>query len=448
MKKIILSALYITTLLSFNTDMHGMQKISELLYQGKAKGALMLEAIAGIYQTIAQRATQGVGTTFQVLTHLKRATTDLAIKSIQNSKGLTAAGYKNTLTFVQEHPRKSMAAGISLGLLGTLLISRTRFVQNTAFYAKQQLAYRFLRSHSLYFIDLGLRLGADINHRFENGKTALHMASEQGCTDIVKHLLLCNAHMSLSDDHHFKPIHYAAANGHQQVVQQLVCNGENIDTPTEDEEQRSPLTVACQEGQLEMVRWLVQHGANNLLETAKSHHTPRQLAEQEHQESIVRYLDQLYPIRKNYWYSNKLQEAITARDVQRAKIMINSGAQFNHTDHSLIPLNHAIGRYNPNKPTRLDRIAEALIKAGAPLDTPDAAGNTPLHLACAQINVRLARLFLDRGANGSTLNAAHETALNISLKNKNRDLVKLLTVHGIRLTPEQQKTNTWLSEAP
>lgn len=52
--------------------------------------------------------------------------------------------------------------------------------------------------------------------------TPLHVAAAQGSVDLVEHLLAANADVLCQTDDHQIALHYAAANGHAEVVQVLV----------------------------------------------------------------------------------------------------------------------------------------------------------------------------------------------------------------------------------
>ena len=442
MKKTTLKVLCITNLVVYTDSAYGMQKINELMHQGIAKSSSIMHAIPGVLREVSDRAGHGAHYAANGIAQLYRTSAELATKGARASIALPGIIYRTSLALIKKHPKKSVALGASLGAFGAFFITRTAFVRHAVHNAQQRLALRLLRSNNRYLISYAFRLGADVNHRFEGGKTALHNACEQGRANIVEFLLLHGANIRLSDAQHFNAIHYAATNGHIDVVARLVHYGENIDVVTDDAARRSPLHIAAEAGQLEMARWLIQHGANDQLQTADGR-TAQALTTHQH---VAQYLTQIRPGTVDHWFTGILHNAINEGEVQRARIAINSGAHMVHADVNQTPLRRAIGAYNAEHATAADEIAEALVRAGAPLHTRDRDGNTPLHYAVARENIRLSRLFLERGANARVQNTAHETALDIAIRNRNRQMTNLLTEHGARLTAEQIAANPWLNE--
>lgn len=445
MKKIILNILCITTLAAYTVNAHGMTKITALMNQASTISAKILHAIPETWKTILQYTASGACSARGKLVHLKRSTAKLVSQGIHTTKVLPGMAYRQTVALVQQHPKKSIA----LGALAAFLIARSNLVRNAIHTTKQFSANRLLRSNNRYLIACALKLGVNVNHRFADGKTALHIAAEQGRADIVEYLILKGAHISPTDNNHFKPLHYAAANGYIDVVQLLIHSGENIDVATEDPSGQSPLHIAAAAGQLEMVRRLIQYGANDQLLT--NNQTAQAIAAVNGHHNVAQYLTQIRPDSVHDWFTNILHNAIDENEVQRTCIAINSGAHMVSEDHDNTPLIRAIGTYNADHATLRDEIAERLVRAGAPLHIADRAGNTPLHCAIAQGNRRLVELFLVRGANVHARNNAHQTALDIALRNaqthlQNRPLVTLLINNGAHLTDEQMRANAWLNE--
>jgi len=442
MQKTTLKVLCITSLVVYTGSAHGMQKINELMHQGITKSSSILHTIPGVLREVSDRAGHEAHRAYNTITRLYRASAEQTMKGARASIALPGIVYRSSLALIKKHPKKSIALGASLGGLGAFFVARSAFVRYAINNIRENSARRLLRSNNRYLISCALRLGADVNHRFEGAKTALHIACEQGRADIVEFLLLHDANIRLSDAQHFNAIHYAAANGHIDVVARLIHYGENIDVVTDDAARRSPLHIAAAAGQLEMARWLVQHGANDQLQTADGR-TAQALTTHQH---VAQYLTQIRPGTVDHWFTGILHNAINEGEVQRARIAINSGAHMVHADANHTPLRRAIGAFDAEHVTAADQIAEALVRAGAPIHSADREGNTPLHLAATQGNVRLAELFLRRGANARVQNTAHETALDIAIRSRNRQMTNLLIEHGARLTAEQRAANPWLNE--
>ena len=64
--------------------------------------------------------------------------------------------------------------------------------------------------------------------------------------------------MTVQDEYGHTALHYACGQGHLQVAEELVAHGAEINQDV------STLIVAAQGGKLEMVKWLVEKGNNNV----------------------------------------------------------------------------------------------------------------------------------------------------------------------------------------
>lgn len=83
-------------------------------------------------------------------------------------------------------------------------------------------------SENLEVVELLLQRGANVNARSRQGKlTPLHVAAAQGSVDLVEHLLAAHADVLMQTEDRQIALHYAAANGHSEVVKCLVHHDGN-----------------------------------------------------------------------------------------------------------------------------------------------------------------------------------------------------------------------------
>ena len=73
-----------------------------------------------------------------------------------------------------------------------------------------------------------LKMGADVNARDEDGKTALHNASQSGYTEIVRLLLDNGADVNAKDNYGRTALHNASESGYTEIVRLLLNNGADI----------------------------------------------------------------------------------------------------------------------------------------------------------------------------------------------------------------------------
>lgn len=107
---------------------------------------------------------------------------------------------------------------------------------------------------------------ADIDAKDNNQMTPLHVASRDNCTTIVEILLKCGADRSSRDADLNLPFHYAALNGHYDVILMLhllskkyniIDTSQNLYANINNE---TPLFLASREGHTKVVALLLQIG--------------------------------------------------------------------------------------------------------------------------------------------------------------------------------------------
>ncbi len=178
------------------------------------------------------------------------------------------------------------------------------------------------------------------------GGTALHYAAHCGLPDIVKFLAIDHpqdVHSQGFDDKS-TPIHMASINGHVEVVRILVEHG--ADAKAQDGMGRTALHVASAEGHVEVVRMLVEHGVGATAQDGKG----------------------LTP----------LHVASTWGHVDVVCVLVEYGADVATQDeHGWTPLHLALAW------GRLE-VARFLVEHGADATTQSRYGLTPLHMASAE----------------------------------------------------------------
>lgn len=112
-----------------------------------------------------------------------------------------------------------------------------------------------------------LRANADVNISNNKGVTPLHIACGDGSYDIVK--LLCERNINMNDKTYCgaTSLHMAASGGHSEVVK-LLLEKEGIDLDIQDDRQNTALQYACYLGNVEIVKCLIDKGANVNIQNA------------------------------------------------------------------------------------------------------------------------------------------------------------------------------------
>ena len=118
----------------------------------------------------------------------------------------------------------------------------------------------------------------------EQGKTPLHLASQNDHVDLVKYLMLCCDPFSQDKDE-FTSLHLAASNGHLEIVRLLLEYGINYTNHVG----RTPLHLASLNGHLETVKCIVAAPECDPVCEDQDQYTPLQLAALNGHLEVVKY---------------------------------------------------------------------------------------------------------------------------------------------------------------
>ncbi|KAI4806077.1 hypothetical protein KUCAC02_010665 [Chaenocephalus aceratus] len=103
--------------------------------------------------------------------------------------------------------------------------------------------------------------GVPLESRDSEGRTALHVASWQGCVEMVDLLLKHGANPNAQDTEGRPPMHSVAWTGHAEVGRRLLeATGVDIDLTCH--QRATALSIAAQVGQANIVGMLLERGAN------------------------------------------------------------------------------------------------------------------------------------------------------------------------------------------
>jgi ankyrin repeat protein/L-ascorbate metabolism protein UlaG (beta-lactamase superfamily) len=207
-------------------------------------------------------------------------------------------------------------------------------------------------------IELLVQKGANLDYRNEQGETALHQA---------------------------------ASRGHMAAAQVLINTGMDIDV--RDTWGTTPLTAACWVS-LEMVQWLLDHGADVNAHTDSSL-SPLSIAVFSGNPEIVNLLINS-GADINWCSSNSdrpLMAAIEQGNTAIARILMDAGAEVDFVDRNFnrTPL-HATAIRGDSVMTHM------LLNHGAALEPKDSNGHTPLYYAIRYSNPTVAGLLRNKGA--------------------------------------------------
>jgi ankyrin repeat protein len=230
----------------------------------------------------------------------------------------------------------------------------------------------------------------------------LYFASLAGLYDLVEHLVGKNPeHINAKGGRMLSPLVAALRGKHFQVAELLHRNGADVNfraPPPNGPSYYTVLGAACQCGDLELVEWLLNHGAD-----VNAHYVeydaPLHLAVDRGHLQIVRLLIEHNADVNNQGHlgNSPLHEAASQdRDFRQygklsnrdlldyMRVLLDHGADPNARDnHDATPLHHTSWWERDGYVYRHGSVegARLLLKYGAIIDAEDSEGKTPLELA-------------------------------------------------------------------
>ena len=281
-----------------------------------------------------------------------------------------------------------------------------------------QVSYGKYRSQEdgMRVAELLLERGADVNTRRKEHWTPLHVASYFGIVEIV-HLLLdhgADPEANAESDMGEKPLHQVSYGEYRSqedgvcVAQLLLERGADVNTRRNDHS--TPLHIASYFWNVEIVRLLLDHGADPEANTegnygAKPLHS-LSCGKFKSQEDGVRVAELLLEHgadvntrRDDHWTPLHLASLWWKLDV--VQLLIHHGAEVNAVDDfGKTPL-HEVSQGKSESESQEDgvRIAQLLLDHGADVNAKSRAGDTPLTLASCSESLKLTELLLEHAAN-------------------------------------------------
>ena len=149
--------------------------------------------------------------------------------------------------------------------------------------------------------ELLLKKGAEISVANVDKVTPLHIASHEGCTEVVKILLLCGHRqnivptlVSAADGQGSTALHYAVESGVQSIVEALLLNG--ADPIATKDNDVTPLHIAARGGHVGIAKLLLEYREQSHIDidiiemTDREQNTPLHFAARHNQCEMIKYL--------------------------------------------------------------------------------------------------------------------------------------------------------------
>ncbi|XP_061184254.1 uncharacterized protein LOC133192274 [Saccostrea echinata] len=234
------------------------------------------------------------------------------------------------------------------------------------------------------------------------------------------------------------PLHIAIRRGHPEIVKYLVENGANINLY--NHEYKTPLHKASEYGNTEIIMQLVEHGDNINLATLWEGEAPLHIASEYGHTEIVKYL-----LRRgakvnvfDIWKKTPLSNASENGHKDIVKHLVEHGAKVNVR----VDWNEATSLYLAAQFGHKD-IVKHLIENNARVNDCDLWKNeTPLLKAAQNKYMEIVKFLLEHGADVNLCDRRKRTPLHYAAQNGCTEIVKLLVQFGgkINLCDNSDKT--------
>ena len=236
--------------------------------------------------------------------------------------------------------------------------------------------------------------GENINQKNSAGKsflgfTPLHMAINNGHTDIALFLLDKGADINAVNNAGNTPLHLAAYNGLLDLVEALVEKGANINAARKDGQTPLHMAAIAIRNNQALIRLLLDHGANINSGVGSNSGTP-------------------------------LEQAAYYGDADIGRFLIENGADVNARNGYGGTALHMAEKFGRT------RYIEVLLENHADVNAKRKNGDTPLHWAAYNGHTLAAEVLIENGAQLDIKNKDGDTPLDYAVDKDKENTVALL----------------------
>ena len=271
--------------------------------------------------------------------------------------------------------------------------------------------------------------GVDMNERDRAGAFPLHIASSSGKLDVVQWLISSGAAVDEVDNIGRTPFMVACLHGHLAVAHFLAEHGANIRVKSsEADDFNTALHLACQCGNVDVIRWLVDCGLDLNVENKKKQ-TPMMVAVASRSYEAIRFIvrskfsildfvltDEKYP---------DLIDGCRLKDVNKikyvfAEITTAKRASRDRSFYGVTPIHFAAAT------GMVDLVKFLLVESDDKVDCKTVLGLTPLHFAAVNGHLEVVFSLISHGASPSLKDLEGNSALVLAMCVGNTDICKVL----------------------
>lgn len=268
--------------------------------------------------------------------------------------------------------------------------------------------------------------GAEVNHCDHDGRSPLFIACEEGHTDLVEILLDYQADPSSCDLHGRSPLYMAAKTGNKKVVKLLLSKNSEVINSTDDNDW-TPLFVACDIGHTNVVKTILEHKPDvNFCDRLGL--SPLHIACSKGHIDIIQLLLPRSNINKvDKSNRTSLYAACKAGHADIAKILLDNKADINISNKWGASVLYVACREGHQD------VVEFLLKRNFEINKCD-SNFMPLHKACEEGFVQIVNILIKNGVKINKSNKDQKTALDIAYANGHDDIVNVLLSRNAKST--------------
>ena len=255
-----------------------------------------------------------------------------------------------------------------------------------------------------------LALVSEYRYDLNNVRGVLHEACKHGNLSMIKMLIEHGAHVDEKDGDGSTPLHLAVGYNKHEIAAELLSK---CDPNIQDKQGMTPLHIACIDGDLSMVKSLIDHGAR-VDDKDYDGNTPFSLALKYKEYTLALVLLSEFkcdPNTKNNQGEIPLHMAYRGGGIRMISRLIDHGACVNDRDSIL---NIAL----KSKQYRITMMLLSELKCDP--NTKDENGMGPLHnvIACQGSDLKIMKSLVDHGARINDKDSDGNTPFTLALKLK------------------------------
>ena len=267
--------------------------------------------------------------------------------------------------------------------------------------------------------------GADINPEFNDWlESPLLYAIYHGQIQIAETLVMNGAKVDKRDKNGETPIHWATTYNQKEIIKILVDHGADVDIANEDFDKDSPIHSAVFANKKEVVNILIKCGADINKENRRKI-TPLQIAVQNRNEDIVKLLIQngakIDPRMESGCYQAPLHQAVEDNEKSIVELLLKNGAN--------IEVRDIIGKRSPlhyAADNNLTSILKLLLENGADTEAEDRIFLTPIIVAIYRDHKEAVEILLEYGAKTDHLIEDQITPIHLAIVYKRKSILQML----------------------